>query len=116
MRMKRFKTMLPVLVLALLSPAILLAQPEEKVKEKTKEKKEVQQITITRKGNKKDKIVVEINGDKVSINGKPIEEYKEDEVKVMLNNLKELIRRQIINNQLLRPSVSKTTIQTQTTQ
>ncbi len=88
--MKRFKTMLPVLVLALLSPAILLAQPEEKVKEKTKEKKEVQQITITRKGDKKDKIVVEINGDKVSINGKPIEEYKEDEVKVMLNNLKDV--------------------------
>lgn len=90
MRMKRFKTMMPVLLLALLSPAILLAQPEDKMKEKTKEKKEVQQITITRKGDKKDKIVIEVNGDKVTLNGKPIEEYKEDEVKVMLNNFKDM--------------------------
>lgn len=88
--MKRFKTMLPVLVLALISPAILLAQPDDKVKEKTKEKKEVQQITITRKGDKKDKIVIEINGDKILLNGKPIEEYKEAEVNVMLNNLKDM--------------------------
>lgn len=88
--MKRFKTMMPVLVLALLSPAILLAQPDDKVKEKTKEKKEVQQITITRKGDKKDKIVIEINGDKILLNGKPIEEYKEAEVNVMLNNLKDM--------------------------
>lgn len=88
--MKRFKTMLPVLALALLSPVILLAQPEETIKERKKEKKEVQQITITRKGDKKDKIVVEINGDKITINGKPIEEFKDDEVKVMLNNLKDV--------------------------
>ncbi len=90
MRMKRVNTLLPVLLLALLSPVILLAQPEDKVKEKTKEKKEVQQITITRKGDKKDKIVIEVNGDKITLNGKPIEEYKEDEVKVMLNNFKDM--------------------------
>lgn len=88
--MKRVNTLLPVLLLALLSPVILLAQPEDKVKEKNKEKKEVQQITITRKGDKKDKIVIEVNGDKITLNGKPIEEYKEDEVKVMLNNFKDM--------------------------
>ncbi len=88
--MKRIKKMLPVLVLALLSPAFLLAQPEETIKEKKKEKKEVQQITITRKGDKKDKIVVEISEDKITINGKPIEEYKDADVKVMLNNLKDV--------------------------
>lgn len=88
--MKRFKTMMPVVVLALLSPAILLAQPDDKVKEKTKEKKEVQQITITRKGDKNEKVVLEINGDKILLNGKPIEEYKEADVNVMLNNFKDM--------------------------
>lgn len=84
--MKRVNTLLPVLLLALLSPVILLAQPEDK----NKEKKEVQQITITRKGDKKEKIVIEVNGDKITLNGKPIEEYKEDEVKVILNNFKDM--------------------------
>mgnify|MGYP007112170236 CR=1 FL=1 len=36
-------------------------------------KKDVQQIIITRSGEKDDKVVVEINGDKVTVNGKPID-------------------------------------------
>lgn len=63
---------------ALLVPASLLAQNEEKVKEKeVKEKKEVEQIIITRKGDDKEKVVVEIIGDKITINGKPLDEYKD---------------------------------------
>jgi serine protease Do len=71
---------------ALLLPSALLAQKEEKevkekeVKEKeVKEMKELDQIIITRKGTDKEKVVVEINGDKITINGKPIEEYKDKE-------------------------------------
>lgn len=90
MRMKRIQLWMPALLLALCLPAFLMAQPEEKIQEKKKEKKEVQQITITRKGDKKDKIVVEISEDKITINGKPIEEYKDADVKVMLNNLKDV--------------------------
>lgn len=90
MRMKRIQMWMPALAITLLSPALLFAQPEEKTKEKTKEKKEVQQIVITRKGDKKDKVVVEINNDKITINGKPIEDYKEGEIKVITNNLKDM--------------------------
>ncbi len=67
-----------VVAVVLLFPASLLAQKEEKDKDKeVKEKKEVEQIIITRKGDDKEKIVVEINGDKITINGKPLDEYKD---------------------------------------
>lgn len=84
--MKRIKLLVPVFVLAFLSPALLMAQPEGKKKDKD----DAQQIIITRKGDKKDKLVVEINNDKITINGKPIEEYKDEEVQVMINNLKDM--------------------------
>ncbi len=75
---------------ALLAPASVLAQ-DEKEKEKVKEKKDVEQIVITRT-NKDEKLVVEINGDKVTINGKPIEEYKNKEhgVGVSIHKLRSL--------------------------
>jgi serine protease Do len=83
--MKKFfnKPLLFILGAALILPATLLAQPDEKdkaKKEKEKEKNETQQIIITRKGDKDEKIVVEVNGDKVTVNGKPIDEYKGDNV------------------------------------
>jgi serine protease Do len=63
-----------------------LAQ-EEKEKEK---KKEVEQIIITRKGDDKEKVVIEISGDKITINGKPADEYKDGEIKVHRNKYKTL--------------------------
>ncbi|MGH2554051.1 MAG: PDZ domain-containing protein [Chitinophagaceae bacterium] len=76
---------------AIMAPASLLAQKEEKDKE-MKEKKDVQQIIITRKNDKGDKIVVEINGDKITINGKPPDEYKDknNDLTVRLQKFKEL--------------------------
>ncbi len=76
---------------ALLAPGSLLAQKEEKDKE-TKGKKDVEQIIITRKGDKNEKVTVEINGDKVTVNGKPLEEYKDKEgdVSVRLQKFKGL--------------------------
>jgi serine protease Do len=81
---------------ALLAPASLRAQ-EEKDKEKMekkeqKEKKDVQQIIITKKNDKADKIVVEINGDKVTVNGKPLDEYKDKDgdISVRLQKYKEM--------------------------
>jgi serine protease Do len=84
--MKRIRLWLPAVALALLTPSLLMAQPEEK----RKDKNEAQQIIITRKGDKKDRLVVEINNDKITINGKPIEEYKENEIQVITNNLKDM--------------------------
>ncbi len=57
---------------------------EEKIKaEKAqKEKKESQVIVIRKKGDKDVSIKVEVKGDKVTINGKPLEEFKDDNVTI----------------------------------
>lgn len=87
-----------IIAATLLVPASLLAQQDEKekdkeVKEEKKEKKESQQIVITRKSDNKDeKVVVEIVGDKITINGKPLDEYKgkDGDISVRLNKLKDM--------------------------
>ena len=76
---------------ALLVPASLLAQKDEKEKDKeAKVKSDGEQIIITRKAGKNDKVIVEINGDKVTVNGKPLDEYKDKDgdVSVRLNKLR----------------------------
>ncbi len=78
-----------VVALGLLMPAALVAQKEEKVKE-VKEKKEVRQITITTKGDNDEKVVIEIKGDNVTVNGKPIDDYKVGDLKVKMSKLKDL--------------------------
>ncbi|HEX7902314.1 MAG TPA: PDZ domain-containing protein [Chitinophagaceae bacterium] len=76
---------------ALMMPASLLAQKEEKEKEKeSKDKKEAEQIIITRKGDKNEKVVVEINGDKITVNGKPIEDLKDGDVSVRRNKIRDM--------------------------
>ena len=80
---------------ALLAPASLLAQDEKNEKEKkekeVKEKKEVEQIVVTRT-NKDQKVIIEINGDKVTVNGKSIEELKNnaDGISVNIHKLRSL--------------------------
>ncbi|GAA4744898.1 PDZ domain-containing protein [Flavisolibacter ginsenosidimutans] len=66
-------------------PGTLLAQ-KEKEKEKTKEKTERQQIIITRTGDKDEKTVIEIEGNKVKVNGKDVADLKD--VQVHVNNLR----------------------------
>jgi len=69
---------------------------DEKEKEKVKEekvketKKNVEQIVITRNSDTKEKTVIEINGDKITVNGKPIEDLKDGDVKVHRNKYKTL--------------------------
>jgi serine protease Do len=77
------------ITIALLAPAFLLAQKDEKEKV---EKKDVQQIIITRKNEKAEKVVVEINGDKITVNGKPLDEYKnkESDYNIRVQKFKEL--------------------------
>jgi serine protease Do len=65
------------------------AQDEKKEKEEAKDKKkEVESITITRNTDSKEKTVIEINGDKITVNGKPIEDLKDGDVKVYRNKYK----------------------------
>jgi len=71
---------------ALLSvPSVTLAQKE---KDKDKEKKEMQTIVITRDGNLDEKTVIEIDGDKVKVNGKDAKDNKD--VHVNVNTIKGL--------------------------
>jgi serine protease Do len=60
----------------------------EEKKDKGKEKKETQEIIIRKKGDKDTKITVEINGDKVTVNGKPLSEFKDGDVTINKRNIK----------------------------
>jgi len=85
------------LTVAVLAPMSLLAQDTKGDKgdkgdkggkgEKVKDKKS-EQIIIKR--NTDEKIIVEVDGDKVTVNGKPIEDYKGDDVMVLHNKIKDL--------------------------
>ncbi len=54
---------------------------EGKLKEMD-EKKQSQEIIIRKKGDKNAKISVEINGDKITINGKPLADFKDDNITI----------------------------------
>lgn len=49
--------------------------------------KETQEIIIRKKGDKDTKITVEVKGDKVTINGKPLSEFKDDEITINKRNI-----------------------------
>ncbi len=56
---------------------------DEKENYKVKEdKKESQEIIIRKKGDKDAKVTVEINGDNVTINGKPLSDFKDDNITI----------------------------------
>lgn len=65
-----------VLAAGLLAPVSLLAQQGNNNKDKEEKGKE--QIIITRKGDKDEKVVIELNGDKVIVNGKAIDDQAVD--------------------------------------
>lgn len=58
--------------------------------QETPEKKETQEVIIRKKGNKDTKVTVEITGDKVLINGKPLVEFNEEGLTI--NNRKMIVR------------------------
>lgn len=76
------------LALAMVAPVSLVAQKDDKEKDKEKVKKETEQIVISRNGDKK--IVVEVDGNKVTVNGKPLEDYTGGDVTVLQNRFKDL--------------------------
>ncbi len=59
----------------------------KEVKEK-KEKKETQEIIIRKKGDKDTKVTVEIKGDVVTINGKPLSEFKDGDITINKRDIK----------------------------
>lgn len=55
-----------------------------------KDKKETEEIVIRKNGDKKMDLTVEINGDKVTVNGKPLAEFKDNDISI--NKRKIIIR------------------------
>ncbi len=67
----------PLLVLSMAGTAV--AQQKE---EKTKEKKS-ESITIRKNGDSKEKLTIVVDGDKVTVNGKPLDEFKDGNVSII---------------------------------
>jgi len=63
------------------------AQDEKIEKVIEKDKKASQEIVIRKKGDKDTKITVEIKGDNVTVNGKPLSEFKDDEITINKRNV-----------------------------
>ena len=59
----------------------------EKAEKAEKAEKGSQEIIIRKKGDKDTKITVEIKGDNITINGKPLSEFKDDEITVNKRNI-----------------------------
>jgi serine protease Do len=81
--MKRFalRFAIPALLATFAIPSFA-QDVKTKEKESKDTKKEVEEITIIRKSDDKTKTVVEINGDKITVNGKPIEDLKDGDITV----------------------------------
>lgn len=77
------------LTAALTAPISLVAQDGKKDND-AKDKNEAEQIIITRKGNKDEKVVVEVNGDKIIVNGKELKDDKDGDITVRRHKIKDV--------------------------
>jgi serine protease Do len=79
-----------ILASALLAPVAMMAQNDSD-KKKEKSKTETEQIIITRIGDTDKKIVVEVNGEKILINGKEIDKNdKENNINVVRTKMNDV--------------------------
>lgn len=84
MKQLRFKQLL--LAAAVCGSSVVAFAQDTKDKTIKKEVKEKQQIIITRSGDKEEKMVVEIDGNKVKVNGKDVTDL--ENINVHISNLK----------------------------
>jgi serine protease Do len=77
-----------VIAVMLLAPVVNAQDEKEKDKEKEKTSKDVERITVTRKGDNKEKVTIVIDGDKITVNGKPIEDLKDGDISVNKSKFK----------------------------
>ena len=75
---------------AIAAVALLLSQPlaaQDKEKDKDKDKLgENEELIIKKKGDKDTKVTIEINGDDVTVNGKPLDEFDDDNIVIKKGN------------------------------
>ncbi|MBG9374688.1 PDZ domain-containing protein [Panacibacter sp. DH6] len=78
----------PVLLgLSLVFTTGLFAQTEKEELKEKKEKREKKEsdVIIRKKGNSKEKMTIVIEGDQVTVNGKPVEDFKSDDLLILKN-------------------------------
>ncbi len=83
--MKQLFSKLTVAVIATLLFIPDLNAQDEKDKEKPKD---LERIIVTRKGDSKEKITIVVDGDNITVNGKPISELKEGDITVNKSKIK----------------------------
>ncbi len=77
------KRILPLLLLTM--GCITLATAQTKEKEKPKVSKD-QSITIRKKGDAKEKMTIVVDGDNITVNGKPLEDLQDTDVEILRNS------------------------------
>lgn len=83
--MSRFLKISTVALAAAVLSGSAFAQDQKENSSKSKEEKS-EEIIIRKKGNKTEKMTIVVDGDKVTINGKPADEFKNDNVTVLRRN------------------------------
>lgn len=81
------KKILFVFVTMLVTTTGFKAMAQEDLKTTSPDKKESQEIIIRKKGDKDANISIQISGDKVTINGKPLVEFKDDAITINKRNM-----------------------------
>lgn len=84
------KLSIALLASVVMAPVALMAQKDDRDKDKVKEKKDMEQIIISRNGNTDDKVVIEVNGDKVTVNGKNVDEIKDGSITIHRSRVKDV--------------------------
>jgi len=75
------KRILPLLLLVMGCATVATAQTKEKPKV-TKE----ESITIRKKGDAKEKMTIVVDGDNITVNGKPLEDLKDTDIEILRNS------------------------------
>jgi serine protease Do len=77
--------LIPLAVLALATVTGVTAQTKEKAEKPEKKEKKEQSITIRKKPGSNEKTTIVIDGDQITVNGKPIDELKDGDIEVLRN-------------------------------
>src|SRR5262245_2901453 len=76
------KTFKPVLLLLLSGISFLQLRAQDSDSDKDKTSGD-QSITIRKKGPTKEKVTVVIDGDNITVNGKPVDDFKSDDIDII---------------------------------
>src|SRR5690606_5153073 len=74
-------------VLAALACALMLSTVSANAQNSKNKKQKQEEIIIKKKGDKDEKMTIVIDGDKVTVNGEPLAEFKDDDIIIRKRDL-----------------------------